>query len=312
MPNKINPEISVAVPLYNEEKNVGELYRRLIDVLKSTGKTYEIVFVNDGSRDRTADELKKINSHDKQVKVIFLSRNFGHEAAVTAALDHTNGEIVVLMDGDLQDAPEFIPEMLKKLSDGYDVVYAQHNKRNDPTLRKILFKSFYAVMDKLSSYKLPTEAGAFSVMRRPVVDVLSSMTERNRYVAGLRSWVGFKQAAIDYEKQPRFAGVAPQTFSKLLKMGMDGLFSFSYVPLRMATYLGMLVSLGAFLAILDVLYQKLVAGTAILGWSSPLVATLFIGGVQLIILGIVGEYLGRIYDEVKRRPYYVVSEKIGF
>lgn len=305
-------EISVAVPFYNEEKNISEFYERIKKVLESLKQSYEIVAVNDGSRDGTLEKLLDISKKDKAVKVVSLSRNFGLEAATTAALEHTSGEVVVLMDGDLQDAPEFIPTLLTKIEEGYDVVFAQHNKRKDPVFRQFLFSGFYAVMDLVSSYRLPLEAGHFSIMRRNVVEVLCQMGERNRYVAGLRSWVGFKQVAVDYEKQPRFAGKAPQTLPKLFKMGMDAMFSFSYVPLRVATYLGLVVSLVAFIAIADVLYAKFVAGTAILGWASPLVAILFIGGVELLILGIVGEYLARIYDEVKKRPYYVVAKKIGF
>ncbi len=307
-----NSDLSIAVPFYNEEKNIHEFFKRTIAVLSELKKSYEIVAVDDGSKDDTQEALLELQKKDKNIKIVSLSRNFGHEAAVTAALDNTSGDVVVLMDGDLQDAPEFIPTMLEKIDEGYDVVFAQHDKRKDPSSRKFLFKSFYYLMDKLSSYKFPLEVGAFSVMTRPVVDVLSQMTEQNRYVAGLRAWVGFKQTAVVYEKQARFAGTAPQTFTKLLKMGLDALFSFSYVPLRLATFLGLFVSLLAFLAIAYVLLQKLVFGTAILGWASPLVSTLFIGGVQLIILGIIGEYLARIYDEVKRRPYYVISKKTGF
>lgn len=305
-------EISVAIPLHNEESNIAELYRRLKAVLQSLNRTYEVVLVNDGSTDATLEGLEKIRTKDKTIKIVCLSRNFGHEAAVTAALDHTTGQIVVLMDGDLQDAPEFIPSLLSKIDQGYDIVYAVHKKRSDPPFRKFLIQGFYYVIDKVASYKLPIDVGAFSAMRRPVVDILSTFKEHNRYVAGLRSWVGFRQIGVEYEKQARFSGRPPQTFRKLFKMGMDALFSFSYFPLRLATLLGMVVSFVAFLGIIYVLYQKLVAGTAILGWSSPLIAILFIGGVELIILGIVGEYLGRIYDEVKRRPYYIVSEKRGF
>lgn len=305
------PDLSIAVPFYNEEKNINEFFKRLLPVLTNLKKTYEIVAVDDGSSDNTLSELVELQKKHKHIKIVSLTRNFGHEPAVTAALDNTEGEVVVLMDGDLQDAPEFIPKMLEKLNEGYDVVYAQHDKRNDPALRKFFFKTFYVFMNKFSSYKVPLEAGAFSAMRRPVVDVLTSLTERNRYVAGLRAWVGFNQIGVPYEKQARIAGKAPQTFSKLLKMGLDALFSFSYVPLRIATLLGLLVSVIAFIAIINVLLQKLVFGTAILGWASPLVSILFIGGVQLIILGIIGEYLARIYDEVKKRPYYVVSKKLS-
>lgn len=307
------PTLSIAVPFYNEEKNISEFFRRTLAVLEKINLPAEVIAVDDGSTDGTYEELEKIRTRFKNLKIITLSRNFGHEAAVTAALDCTSGQKVVLMDGDLQDEPEFIPSLLEKLDkEGFDVAFAKHDKRSDPAARKFLFKFFYKVMNRLSSHKLPLEAGAFSAMTRPVVEELSKMTEQNRYVAGLRSWVGFKQIGVPYEKKARFAGKPPQTFSKLVKMGLDALFSFSYVPLRLATLLGLIVAFLAFLVIVNALLQKLVFGTAILGWASPLVSTLFLGAVQLIILGIIGEYLARIYDEVKRRPYYVVKGKIGF
>ncbi|KKU92440.1 MAG: Glycosyl transferase, family 2 [Microgenomates group bacterium GW2011_GWA1_48_10] len=305
-------ELSIATILHNEEANVVELHRRLSTVLKTLNKTHEIILVDDGSTDRTLDKLKTLRQKDRSIKIISLSRNFGIEAAATAALDHTSGEMVVLMDGDLQDAPEFIPSLLNKIGQGYDVVYAQHPKRKDTLVKQALFGSFYRLMDKLADYKFPVDVGHFSVMRRPVVDVLTQMTERNRFIAGLRAWVGFKQTGILYEKQARFAGKPPQTFKKLLKMGFDALFSFSYIPLRVATLMGLLVAIGTIIVIINVLYQKFVVNTAIIGWAGPMLSILIIGGVQLFILGIIGEYLARIYDEVKRRPYYIVSEKIGF
>jgi len=305
-------QLSIAIPLYNEGENVPELYRRLKLIVKEQNKSYEVVFANDGSQDNTLEELVRLHKLDRNVKIVSLSRNFGHEAAVTAALDNTCGETVVLMDGDLQDAPEFIPQLLSKLDEGYDIVYAQHPRRNDSLLMRLCTWSFYLLLDKLASYKLPMDVGAFSAMRRPVVDVLSAMSERNRFVAGLRAWVGFHQTGVEYEKQARFSGRPVQTFAKLLRMGLDALFSFSYLPLRLATILGLVVTVGSFFVTLNVLYQKYIAQTAIIGWSGPMLSILIIGGAQLVMLGIVGEYLGRIYDEVKRRPYYIVSARIGF
>lgn len=305
-------ELSIATLLHNEESNVAELYRRLTSTLKTLKKSHEIVVVNDGSTDGTLDQLKAIHAKDKLVKVVSLSRNFGIEAAATAALDHTSGEVVVLMDGDLQDAPEFIPKMLDKLEEGFDVVYARHPKRKDSVVKHFLSSAFYQLLDKLSDYKLPTDVGHFSAMRRPVVDILRVMSERNRFVTGLRAWVGFKQIGIEYQKHERYSGRPPQTLKKLIKMGFDALFSFSYIPLRVATLMGLLVSIGTLIVIIDVLYQKFVVNTAIIGWAGPMLSILIIGGVQLFILGIIGEYLARIYDEVKKRPYYIVSEKIGF
>ena len=306
------PELSIALPFYNEEKNVDELYRRLKKVLNSLGRTYEIVAVNDGSTDQTLKQLERLNKKDKNVKVVSLSRNFGLEAAVTAALDHTSGQVVILMDSDLQDAPEFIPNLLSKLDEGFDVVYASHPRRHDPSLMLLFTKVFFVLLDRLASYQLPKDVGHFCAMRRPVVTVLSSLSERNRFVSGLRAWVGFRQVGIIYEKQSRFAGKQSQTFNKLVSMAFDALFSFSYIPLRLATLFGLLVVIGTVLVTVDVLYQKFVVHTAIIGWAGPMLSILIVGGAQLVILGILGEYLGRIYDEVKRRPYYIVSDKIGF
>lgn len=305
-------ELSIVIPVYNEQENIPELYKRLVSVLTKITDSYEIIFSNDGSRDLTLKIVKDLTLKDKKVKLISLSRNFGQQAALSAGLELASGKYVVSMDADLQDPPELLPEFISKAKAGFDVVYAISEKRNDPPIRKFLFNSYYFVMDKFSSYKFPRQVGIFALMTRPVVNTLLEISERNRFVPALRYWVGFRQIGITYEKPKRFAGKETQSLSKLFKMGIDALFSFSYIPLRLATYLGLVVSFLAFLAIINVLYQKFVTNTAILGWSSPLVSTLFVGGVQLIMLGIIGEYLGRIYDEVKKRPYYVISEKINF
>lgn len=304
--------LSAIIPVYNEQGNILELYKRLKPVLEKEDKNHELIFVNDASKDKTHLLIKELHSRDPRVKLINLSRNFGQQAAVTAGLEVCTGEVVVTMDADLQDPPEVLPDFFAKLKEGFNVAYSISVKRSDPPFRRFLFDSYYFVMDKLSPVKFPRNAGIFAVMDRQVVDTLLTISERNRFVPALRTWIGYKQIGIPFEKPKRFSGEESQSITKLFKMGFDSLFSFSYVPLRLATFLGLIVSLGAFIAILQVLYQKLIAGTAILGWSSPLIATLFIGGVELVILGIVGEYLGRIYDEVKRRPYYVISEKIGF
>lgn len=305
-------QYSVIVPVYNEEKNLFEFYRRITPVLKSQGKSYEIIFVDDGSLDKSAQVLKNLTKKDKSVKIISLSRNFGQQAAITAGLESAKGEILFTLDADLQDPPELLPQFIAKMSQGYDVVYGISKIRNDPLFRKFLFNLYYLVIEKLSAYPLPKNVGIFALMRRPVVDILLSFQEQNRWFPALRSWVGFKQVGILYEKPERFAGQSPQTFGKLFKMGLDALFSFSYIPLRLATLLGIIVTIVAFLIGLDVVYQKYIAHTAITGWSGPMLSIVIIGGAQLIILGIIGEYLGRIYDEVKRRPYFIVAGKIGF
>ncbi len=303
---------SIVIPVYNEEGNLTELHRQLSAVLKDKNRPYEMIFVNDGSKDKSLSVLLELNGKDKKVKIINLSRNFGQQAAVMAGLEAAKGEVVVTTDADLQDPPEILGQMLEKINQGYDVVYGVSKVRRDPPLRKFLFGLYYFLMCKLSSVPMPRNAGIFAVMRRPVVEALLNLPERNRFIPALRVWVGFRQLGFEYEKPPRFAGKESQNFTKLMKMGFDAIFSFSYIPLRLATYVGFAVSIFAFLVILDVLYSKLVAGTAVLGWASPLVSTLFLGGIQLLILGIIGEYLGRIYDEVKQRPYYVVAQKVGF
>lgn len=308
----MNKEISIVIPIYNEEGNVSELYAQLTRVLYDITESYELIFCNDGSTDTTLHILKHIASQDEHVKILSFSRNFGQQAALTAGLELTTGNMILTMDGDLQDPPQLLPKFIEKAKEGFDVVYGVSEKRNDPPLRKVLFHIYYFVMDKLCAHKFPRNAGIFALMNRQVVDILLQVSERNRFIPALRSWVGFRQTGIPYHKPPRFAGKETQSLSKLFRMGADALFSFSYIPLRIATFAGIFVSLIAFLAILDVFYQKFISGTAILGWSSPLISTLFIGGVELIMLGIIGEYLGRIYDEVKRRPHYVISEKINF
>ncbi|MCL4397665.1 glycosyltransferase family 2 protein [Patescibacteria group bacterium] len=305
-------QTSIVIPVYNEEGNLTELYKQLREVLDKQGKEYELIFVNDASRDKSPEILRELNGKDKKVKVINLSRNFGQQAAVMAGLAQAKGEVVATIDADLQDPPEVLGKMLEKIAEDYDVVYGVSKVRRDPPIRKLLFGLYYFLMCRLSSITIPRNVGIFAVMRRPVVEALLSLPERNRFIPALRTWVGFKQLGQEYEKPPRFAGKQSQNFAKLAKMAFDAIFSFSYVPLRLATYIGFAVSIFAFLVIVDVLYAKLVAGTAVLGWASPLVSTLFIGGIQLLILGVIGEYLGRIYDEVKQRPTYVISEKIGF
>lgn len=303
---------SAVIPVYNEEKNLPELYRRLTPVFEAQNKTYEIIFIDDGSQDKSAQIIKNLTKTDKKVKVVTLSRNFGQQAAITAGLENASGEIVITLDADLQDPPELLPEFMAKISQGYDVVYGVSKVRKDPPLRKFLFECYYKVMEKLSSYPLPKNVGIFALMRQPVVATLLSIDEHNRWLPALRSWVGFRQIGIFYEKPERFAGQPAQTFRKLFGMGLDALFSFSYLPLRLATFLGIAVTVMAFFIGLDVLYQKFIAHTAITGWSGPMLSITIIGGAQLVILGIIGEYIGRIYDEVKHRPHYIISGKIGF
>lgn len=307
-----HPKISVVIPILNEEKTLPELYKRLTEVLSKYQNPHEIIFVDDDSRDKSFDIMMGFNKEDSRVKIIQFSRNFGHQAALSAGIDHCNGEAIILMDGDLQDPPELIPEFIAKWQEGYDVVYGVKRKRKEGFLKNFAFKMFYKILNYLSPLKMPPNVGIFSLMDRKAVNVLKTMPERNRYISGLRAWAGFKQTGVEFERERRYEGKPKQTFIKLLKLSMDAIFSFSYLPLRIGIYVGLFSSGISIIIFLWVLYARLFTDKAIIGWASIMVVTTFLGGTILMILGIIGEYLGRIYDEVKARPYYVINKKIGF
>jgi dolichol-phosphate mannosyltransferase len=304
--------ISIVIPLYNEQETIPELHRRLTDAMKNVNDTYEIIFVNDNSKDNSFEEMKKFSLQDSHLKVIDLARNFGHQVAISAGIDSAKGDAVILMDGDLQDPPELLPEMIAKWKSGFEVVYTMKKSRKENALKRFAFHSFYELMQRFSSIPIPMEAGNFSLMDRKVVSVLQTMQERNRYLAGMRAWIGFRQTGIWFDREARFAGKPQMTISRLINFALDGLFSFSNAPLRLATYVGFGSAFVAFLGMLYVLYAKLFTNTALIGWASTILSILFIGGMILLTLGIIGEYVGRIYDEVKQRPLYVIREKIGF
>ncbi len=304
--------ISIVIPIYNEEKTLDELWRRLSPVTKNGDYEYEILFVDDGSKDNSLAILKNISQEHKHVKLISLSRNFGHQAALSAGIDHATGEAVVLMDGDLQDRPEAIVDLAAKWQEGYDIVYVIRGQRKEMFLYRFAFKLFYRVMHMMSGVEMPLDSGIFSIMDRKAIDVLKKMPERNRYITGLRAYTGFKQTGIKVDREKRFSGATRVGVSGLIKLALDGLVAFSYAPLRLIIFLGFGTAFVGMTYILIVLYKKYVSHQAILGWSSILVAILFLGGLQLITLGIIGEYIGRIYEEVKQRPYYVIGEKVNF
>lgn len=303
---------SVVIPIYNEEDTIPELYNRLENVFSKIGESYEIVFVNDGSRDNSMDVLKKYAAKNKSVKVIEFSRNFGLQIAYSAGIDHASGEAVVVMDGDLQDPPELIPDLIAKWKEGYDVVYTIKTKRKENFLKRFAFASFYRILRSISSIEMPLDAGSFSVMDRKIINIFKSLPERNRLVSGIRAWIGFKQVGIPFARDARFSGEPRQTFFKLMRMATDGLFSFSTVPIRIATFLGSIACGFALIAIMVAVLLKLFTNYAPTGWPSLMIAVMFFGGVQLIFIGILGEYIGRIYEEVKDRPLYLVKEKVGF
>lgn len=311
MINQNNISISVVIPIFNEEENIPELYKRLTSVLVDMSESYEIIFIDDGSTDLSCKKIKELIEHDACLLLISLSRNFGHQVAVSAGIDHAYGEMVIVMDADLQDPPEILPDLIRKLKEGYDVVYAIRRNRKENFLLRFCFSLFYRVMKKVSYIDIPLDTGDFCIMNRRVVELLQNMKERNRFIRGIRSWVGFKQTGFQYERDKRSAGATKYSFRKRLKFAFDGLVSFSFVPLKLASVLGFIVSGVSFVAIFIYLYIKLFTDIPMpRGFSAMIITILFLGGVQLITIGIMGEYLGRIYDEVKQRPYYIVKETI--
>ena len=306
--------ISVIVPCYNEDGVLRATYERLSNVVRGLpGLDYELIFVNDGSRDRTQEILTGLQALDRHVRVLLLSRNFGHQIAVSAGLEQATGDAVVIIDADLQDPPEVIPEMVKLWRDGNDVVYGiRHDREGESRFKLWTAKVFYRLINRLSDTKMPLDAGDFRLLDRKVVEVIKMMPERARFLRGMVSWAGFRQTSILYDRAARHAGESKYPFAKMLNFAMDGIISFSLVPLKLAIWTGFLAIWIAVLGIIVAIVDRLLDRNLTRGWASLFVAVLFMGGVQLVSLGIIGEYLGRIYTEVKRRPLYVVQERLGF
>ncbi|HJN17511.1 MAG TPA: glycosyltransferase family 2 protein [Armatimonadota bacterium] len=301
---------SVAIPVLNEEETLPVLAERLGAALGGLGDDWEAVFVDDGSTDRSWEILQELHEGDARFGAVRLSRNFGHQAACASGLAHATGDVVILMDGDLQDPPELIPELTAKIDEGYDVVYAVKRGRREGWTKRLAFRTFYKVQTGLSSVDMPEGAGTFSALTRRVVDCINAMPESNRYVSGLRAYTGFRQTGLEFDRPARHAGEPRQTVGRLFKLAMDGIFSFSHVPAKLATWLGLIAATTCLVFSAVVLYKKLVSQTAILGWTSTMLSILFLGAVQLLCLGILGEYIARIYDEVRHRPLYVVADRI--
>jgi len=306
--------ISVIVPCYNEEQVIVETNRQLVATLAALDDLdFEIVYVDDGSSDRTVDLLRAIQSADERTRVVRLARNFGHQLAVSAGLEHAAGDAVVIIDADLQDPPDVIPEMVARWRDGYHVVYGMRTDRPGETAFKLwTAKLFYRFINRLSKVQIPLDVGDFRLLDRRVVDVLLSMPERDRFLRGMVSWIGFRQVAVMYRRAERRAGESKYPLFKMLQFAADGVLSFSLTPLRLALWVGFLSIGMAFAGILYALIIRLYTNDWVRGWTSIFTAVLFIGGAQLVTLGIIGEYIGRIYAEVKRRPLYVVEERLGF
>lgn len=307
------PLLTVVVPCANEQEVLLETHRRLSDVLGQMPLPYEIVYVDDGSTDSTPDLLRQIQRSDARVRVIGLARNFGHQVAVSAGMENSAGDAVVVLDADLQDPPEVIAELVAQWRQGYEVAYGVRTQRGGESKSKVwAAKLFYRLFAHLSETNIPLDTGDFRLMDRRVVDALLAMPERDRFIRGMVSWVGFSQVAVPYSRAPRAAGKSKYSMMKMVHLAADGIVSFSTVPLKIATWLGLLVSASAVLGILFTVYARLFGRNWVQGWASILIAILFLGGVQLVCIGIIGEYVGRIYKEAKHRPLYIVRERLGF
>jgi len=303
---------SLIFPIFNEAENISSLVERAREVMEKL-KDYEIIFVNDGSTDNSQALLEKYAQKFKTIKVLNFSRNFGHQAAVTAGLDHSEGELVAILDADLQDPPEILPQFFAKLNQGYDVVYAIRRQRKESLIKRGMYFLFYRILRLVANIKIPLDSGDFCVLKRRVVLELRALPERNRFLRGLRSWVGYRQTGIEYERQSRERGESKYTLTKMFKLAFDGIFSFSYFPLQLLTWSGFLFLVLAILGILLTLYAKLFTNIFIpRGFPTTIIVILFIGGINMFSLGLIGEYIGRIYDEVKQRKIYVIESKSGF
>jgi dolichol-phosphate mannosyltransferase len=305
------PELSVVVPLFNEEECLRELHRRLRQTLPSLELSYEIILINDGSRDTTAEIIDDLRRHDLNIVAIHLSRNFGHQAAVSAGIDHASGRAVVVMDGDLQDPPEFLASLIARWRAGFEVVYAIREARKEGWLKRASYHAFYRLLGAISDIDIPLDSGDFCLMDRSVVDVLKHLPERMRFVRGLRSFVGFRQVGLAYERGAREAGTPKYTFGGLIRLAVDGLISFSSYPLRLVTYLGLLTIIVAMILLVWVFIDAFYSHTGPRGWASVIVTMLFMGSIQLFCLGIVGEYVRLIFLESKGRPTYIVRHYQG-
>ena len=303
--------LSVVVPVFNEESNIDLLYQRLVGALSGLGEV-EYIFIDDGSQDETLAKVKALRDSDAAVKYASFSRNFGHQVAVTAGLDLARGAAVVIIDADLQDPPEVIPELYRKFQEGYDVVYAvRSHRKGEGFFKKATAKIFYRLLRFLTGFSMPVDVGDFRLMSRRAVQVFNQLRERHRYVRGMVSWLGFRQTGVSYIRDPRHSGVTKYSYAKMFKLAVDGFTSFSNLPLQFAGHLGFWISGGSLVYILYILAMKLFTDKPVIGWASTMTAIIFFGGIQMMTLGVIGEYIGRISDEVKQRPIYIIAERAG-
>jgi len=305
-------DFTIVIPVYNSADIFPELYRRIIGVLEGNVGNFEIITVLDGCRDRSFEVISECHRSDKRIKLIEFSRNFGHQAAISAGLEAAKGKLVAIMDDDLEDPPEVLIQLLKKLREGYDVVYGIRRKRKRFFLYRYLYLLFYRLLGRIVELNLPYDAGDFCLMSKQVVKTLNAMPERNRYLRGLRAWSGFRQTGVEYERAERYASRSGYSFKKYVSLALDAIFSFSYKPLKLVSISGMVIALGSFFFGVHLIYQKLTGGIPnVPGWASLAVSVLFLSGIQMVSIGIIGEYISRIYDEVKQRPQYVIKNTLG-
>jgi glycosyltransferase involved in cell wall biosynthesis len=306
------PVVSLVVPFYNEEPVIGEFRSRIVPVLEATDEPFEVICVNDGSRDRTAEMLDAICAEDPRFKAAHFSRNFGHQAAVTAGVHLASGKCVIIIDADLQDPPELIVPLLAKWREGFDIVYAKRRARaGEGRMKRGTALLFYRTLAKITETEIPLDSGDFCLLDRKVVDIMNSMPEHNRYLRGLRAWVGFRQAAVEFDRRERYAGASKYSVRKMARFALDGVFSLSRAPLRMSMWLGLLSILISLVVAIVLLIEKLAGSYESAGWAPMILIVLFLAGVQLVCIGAVGEYIGRIYDEVRHRPLYIIARTSG-
>lgn len=300
---------SIVAPVFNEQDNIAELYRRVRETMDSTGEPWELILVDDGCMDGSTDRIRELAAQDARVRPIIFARNFGHQIAVTAGLDYARGQAVVIIDADLQDPPEITIDLIARWREGYEVVYAVRAGREGETwFKKVTASLFYRLIYRITDVKIPLDTGDFRLLDRKVVDVMKGMRERHRFLRGMAAWVGFRQIGVEYKRGVRYSGVTKYPFKKMFRLALNAITGFSYFPLQVATYLGFISASISILAIPIVIALRLTGSQAFIGQASTLIAVLFLGGVQLISLGVLGEYIGRLYDEAKGRPLYIVRE----
>ncbi len=303
------PTFTVIAPIFNELESIPELYQRVKSVMESTGEPWELILIDDGSTDGSTELMRKLAENDPRVRPVIFARNFGHQIAVSAGIDYCRGDAAIIIDADLQDPPEVILDLIAKWREGYEVVYAVREEREGETwFKRTTAALFYRLIYRITDVEIPLDTGDFRLMDRKVVQVMQQMREKHRFLRGMSAWVGFRQVGVSYKRQSRFAGETKYPFKKMLKLALNAVTGFSYFPLQVATYIGFIAAGLSVLAIPVVAILRLLTGTALLGQATTLVMVLFLGGVQLISLGIIGEYIGRIYDEAKNRPLYIVAE----